>query len=79
MLDVAKVVKPINEDAGDFDLVTRSSNVDQIVLAHDLLLARDSARWNCAWSLLDCQLLVVFVDGVGFINHVRSLLLTYHA
>ena len=79
MLDVAKVVKPINEDAGDFDLVTRSSNVDQIVLAHDFFLARDSARWNGAWRLLDCQLLIVLVDGVGFINHVRSLLLTYHA
>ena len=79
MLDVAKVVEAIDENASDFDLVAWSCDVHKIVLAHDLFLTRHSARWNGAWSLLDGQLLVVLVDSVYFINHERPLLLAYHA
>ena len=79
MLYIAKVVKSVDENSCNFNFVTRSCNINKIILAHNLFLARDTSWRDSAWSLLDSQLLVVLVDSVGFINNIGTLFLANHA
>ena len=77
VLDVSEVVISVDVDAVDLDFVTRAGDVDKIVQDEDLFLARDTARRDCAWSLLDRELLIVAIDRLGFLDGVGASCLAH--
>ena len=78
MLDVAKVIEPVNIDSSDLNLVTRSRCIHQVMKDKTLFLARDSTWRNSAWCLLNGEFLVVPIDGVDFIDSEGAFSLADH-
>ena len=62
VLDVRAHLVLVLEDASDFNFITRSSRVHEVVEHVDFLLARDTAWRHRARRLLDGPLLIVAVD-----------------
>ena len=79
MLDISSVIVLVRVDASDFNLISRSGSVDKVVEHNDFFLSRDSAGWHASWSLLNCELLVVPVNGLLFADRVRSISIAYLA
>ena len=72
VLDVGKVVVPVDVDSMDLDFIARASHINEIVQHEDLLLTGYSTRWHSSWSLLNSQLLIVTIDGLHFVDSVGS-------
>ena len=78
MLDVSEVVVSIDVDSMNLDLVAWASDINQIMKHEDFFLARNTARWNCAWCLLNRQLLIVAIERLDLINLVGTTLVAYN-
>ena len=74
MLHVGRVIKLVRVDSCDFDFITWSSSVDQIVQDNYLFLPWDSTGRNAAWSFLNCQFLVVPVNGIFLTDCIGTIL-----
>lgn len=72
VLYVREVVIPVDVDTVDFDFVARAGHVNEVVQHVDFFLAGNSTRRNCAWSLLDCEFLVIPVDSFDLVNCVGA-------
>ena len=79
VLDVRKVIVPVDVDSVDFDLITGAGNVDEIMQDEDFFLTGDTTGWHSAWCLLDGELLIVSVDSLDLVNGVGSARLAHNA
>ena len=79
MLNIREVVKSIDIDTSDLDLITWSGCVNHVVEDKNLLLSGDSARRDCTRGLLYGHLLIVSIDSVHFIDNKGTIALTHHA
>lgn len=77
VLDVCKVIVPVDVDSVDFNFITGTGNVDKIMQDEDLFLTGNTTGWHRAWCLLDRQLLIVTVDSLDLINSVGSARLAH--
>ena len=77
MFDICPIIKSIDKDSSDFNFITRSSAINEIIEDVDLLLSWNSARWYRAWSLLDGPLLIIPVDALGLLCFVLLTLANY--
>jgi hypothetical protein len=62
VFDVSSIIKFVDENTCDFNFISRSSSINEIVEDENFLLSRDSTWWNRSRSLLNCPFLVVSVD-----------------
>jgi hypothetical protein len=70
MLDVCAVVEFVDKDTGDFNFVSWSCRIDEIVEDVNLLLARDSTWRDGSRSFLDGPFLVVTEETFTFLEVV---------
>lgn len=52
----------------DLYLFPRPSTINEVVQHNDFLVSGKSSSWDSAWALLECQLLVIPVYGLGHID-----------
>ena len=79
VLDVGSVVEFVDEDTGDFNFVSWSCSIDEIVEDINLLLARNSTWWDSSRSLLDRPFLVVTEEASAFFEVIWASTLAKNA
>ena len=79
MLDICSIVEFVDKDTGNFNFVSRSSSIDEIVEDIDFLLARNSTWWDSSRSFLDCPFLVVTEEAFTFFKVVWASALAKNA
>mgnify|MGYP006899633011 CR=1 FL=1 len=80
MLNIGAIIKSVDENTGDFDFVTWSGGIDEVIKNNDLFLPWNSAWWNRSWSLLDCPFLIVSIHThAGFKEETFGISLANNA
>lgn len=72
VFDVCAVVEFVDEDTSNFNLVSWSCSINEIVEDVDLFLARNSAWWDGAGGLLDGPFLVVTEEAFALLDVVGA-------
>jgi hypothetical protein len=79
VLDIGTIIKFVDENTCDFDFISRSSSVNEIVKNENFFLSWDSTRRNRSWSLLNSPFLVVSVNRFMFFKMIWTSLLANDA
>jgi hypothetical protein len=77
VFDVRNLVKTIDVNSSNFNLIAWPGSVNQVVQNNTLLLARDTTGRHGSWGFLDGELLVISVDSLNLIKSVGSVPLAY--
>lgn len=72
VLNVSEVVEPVDVNTGDFDFISGSGNIDEVMHDNDLFLSWYTSSGNRTWGLLDSQLLEVAVESPELVRLTRS-------
>jgi hypothetical protein len=70
---VSSIIKLIDEDSSNFDLVSWSSSIDKIIENENFLLSWHTSWRNRAWGLLNCPFLIVSIDRFVVLEEIWSL------
>lgn len=79
MLDICSIVEFIDKDTSNFNFVSWSCSIDEIVEDVNLLLARNSTWWDSSRSFLDCPFLVVTEETFTFFKVIWASTLAKNA
>lgn len=78
VLDVCEVIVSVDVNTVNLDLITWAGDINKIMEDEDFLLSWDTAGWDCAWGLLNGQLLVVAVDCLDLIDSEGAISLAHN-
>ena len=79
VLDIREIVKSIDVDTSDFNLITWSGSVNHVIQNINFFLSGDTTWRDGTRGLLNSHLLIVSVDSVDFIYCEGAIALANYA